>query len=47
LDTLLTDVEETVTIIEDIEDEALPGYSLIEKMPDEIEMKPKGKVRTR
>jgi hypothetical protein len=47
LDTLLTDVEETVTIIEDIEDEALPGYSLIEKMPDEIDMKPKGKVRTR
>jgi hypothetical protein len=47
LDTLLTDVEETVTIIEDIEDEALPGYSMIEKMPDELEMKPKGKVRTR
>jgi hypothetical protein len=47
LDTLLTDVEETVTIIEDIEDDALPGYSLIDKMPDEIESKPKGKVRTR
>jgi hypothetical protein len=47
LDTLLTDVEETVTIIEDIEDDALPGYSLIDKMPDEIEAKPKGKVRTR
>ena len=31
----------------DIEDDALPGYSLIDKMPDEIEMKPKGKARTR
>ncbi len=48
LDTLLTDVEETVTIIEDIEDDALPGYSMIEKMPDEIEIKKtKGSVRTR
>ncbi len=38
LDTLLTDVEETVTIIEDVEDEALPGYHLIEKMEaDEAE----------
>lgn len=35
LDTLLTDVEETVTIIEELEDEALPGYTLIDNMQEE------------
>lgn len=35
LDTLLTDMEETVTIIEELEDDALPGYTLIGKMEDE------------
>lgn len=36
LDTLLTDMEETVTIIEELEDDALPGYTLIDQMPDEL-----------
>lgn len=51
LDNLLTDVEETVTIIEDIEDDALPGYNLIENMtmdePESAPTKTKGKGRTR
>jgi hypothetical protein len=36
LETLLTDMEETVTIIEELEDDALPGYTLIANMPDEV-----------
>lgn len=54
LDTLLTDMEETVTIIEELEDEALPGYTLIGNMTDEAAPEPaparrkgKGTVSTR
>lgn len=36
LDNLLQDVEETVTIVEDIEDDILPGFNLLEKM-DKLE----------
>lgn len=36
LDNLLTDVEETVTIVEDIEDDVLPGYNMLQQL-DEIE----------
>ncbi len=36
LDHLLNDVEETVTIVEDIEDDVLPGYNMLQKL-DEIE----------
>jgi hypothetical protein len=36
LDNLLNDVEETVTIVEDLEDDLLPGYNLLEKM-DKLE----------
>jgi hypothetical protein len=45
LDTLLTDMEETVTIIEELEDDALPGYTLIENMPDEMATEPKASRR--
>lgn len=36
LDNLLNDVEETVTIVEDLEDEMLPGYNMLQQL-DEIE----------
>jgi hypothetical protein len=36
LDNLLTDVEETVTIVEDLEDDMLPGYNMLQQL-DEIE----------
>jgi hypothetical protein len=36
LDNLLNDVEETVTIVEDLDDDLLPGYNLLEKM-DKLE----------
>jgi ElaB/YqjD/DUF883 family membrane-anchored ribosome-binding protein len=32
LDNLLQDVEETVSIVEDLEDHSLPGFTIIEKM---------------
>lgn len=47
LDTLLTDVEETVTIIEDIEDDALPGYTLIDNMQDELAATEQTPARTK
>jgi hypothetical protein len=47
LDNLLNDVEETVTIVEDLEDEILPGYNMIqqlESLDEEIEQNSKQKL---
>jgi len=37
LDNLLNDVEETVTIVEDLEEDVLPGFNLLEKMENEMQ----------
>lgn len=50
LDNLLSDVEETVTIVEDLDDDALPGYSIIEKMDNEaqiVDIEPTSKAKLR
>jgi hypothetical protein len=47
LDNLLNDVEETVTIVEDLEDDILPGYNMmqqLESLENEIEQNSKQKL---
>lgn len=47
LDNLLNDVEETVTIVEDLEDDILPGYNMmqqLESIENEIEQNSKQKL---